>query len=134
PFEVSGAIFDTVKKEGSLILGSTMIVWQLTIIKPGPYYGKKLKYTTVLSDKAMMKDADGNLVPNPDAARQSNYYLRENFLKVIGAPWDKVGFATEDAYHCRGIAKVSEVMGASGDREFNQVDSIMPFREEAMVA
>lgn len=95
--------------------GSTMIAWKLTICEEGPFLGRTLYYNSNLADK---KDAD--------AQRKANFFLRE-FLKVFGAPWDPAGFDTEQAMHCRAIAKVS-VEDYEG-RPTNRVTQVMPTPE-----
>lgn len=134
PFEVTAAKFLTVEKEPTpqdtkSQKGSTMIQWELTLTKPGDFFGHKVSYSTSLADKAVKKDEHGNWAPDPDAARTANYYLRENFLKIVKAPWDKSGFSTDDVIHCKGKAKITKVPGRSGDREFNQVSGIFPSDE-----
>jgi hypothetical protein len=124
-FEVSGANLGEVKKVDSPIFGSKTVIWDLMIVEPGPNLGRKLRFNSNLSDKATTTLPDGTKVPDEDAARKSNYYLRE-FLKTIGCVWDEKGFDLEAAIHCKGIAKVS--IGTYNGRPVNQVDEILPFQ------
>src|SRR5882724_4410498 len=130
PFEVSSSRFTQTKGEDH----SDMIQWELTLTKPGPFYGRKLTFYSNLANKKTAQLPDGTVQLDVNAAKQANYYLRE-FLKTIKAPWDKQGFATEDAHHCKGIAKVELQDGQDGSgRKFNRINTILPWSEEQAAA
>ena len=117
PFEITNATIKQTKKDQS-----NMVMWELTVLSPAEYAGRKLWHNSNLSDNK--KKDDGS--PDLDAARKSRYFLKV-FLDTVKAPYDGKSFDTEAALHCKGIAKV-DIEEYEG-RPVNRVKEILPFQQ-----
>jgi hypothetical protein len=117
PFEVTGATMKQTKKDSS-----NMIMWELTVLSPPDYAGRKLWHNSNLSDNKKREDG----TPDKDAARKSRYFLKV-FLDTIKCPYDPKSFDTEKAIHCKGIARV-DIEEYEG-RPVNRVKEILPYQQ-----
>lgn len=115
--ECSGAQMKATKSDGS-----TMVVWEFSIIDEGDQIGRKLYYNSNLADKRTVKTGPKMGQIDEDAIRKANYYLRE-FLKKLGAPYDPAGFETEQALHCQAILEV--VIENFEGRDVSRVKNVM---------